>query len=96
MKSHQFVPFLSGISAIDSTFSRDGRWVAYTSYPDHTLWRSRDYGIERMQLTYPPIEVGFPFISPVGTTSCTSPITAHQVIVNTLCQAADSGWTFPV
>ena len=60
MKSHQFVPFLSGISATDPTFSRDGKWVAYASYPDHTLWRSRSDGSERMQLTYPPMDVNFP------------------------------------
>jgi len=66
-KSHQFVPFLSGISAIDPTFSRDGQWVTYTSYPDHTLWRSRSDGSERVQLTYPPMEVTFPSISPDGT-----------------------------
>ena len=64
---HQFVPFLSGISAFDPNFSRDGQWVAYTSYPDHNLWRSRSDGTERKQLTYPPMEVGFPFISPDGT-----------------------------
>ncbi len=67
MRSHQFVPFLSGISAISPSFSRDGKWVAYSSYPDHTLWRSRSDGTERMQLTYPPMEVGHPFISPDGT-----------------------------
>ena len=67
MKSHQFEPFLSGISATDPTFSRDGKWVAYVSYPDHNLWRSRSDGSERMQLTYPPMQVGFPFISPDGT-----------------------------
>ena len=67
MKLHQFLPFLSGISAIDPTFSRDGKWVAYTSYPDHTLWRSHSDGTERMQLTYPPVEVEYPFISPDGT-----------------------------
>ncbi len=44
MKSHQFEPFLSGISATDPTFSRDGKWVAYVSYPDHNLWRSRSDG----------------------------------------------------
>ena len=66
MKSGQFLPFLSGISAIDPTFSRDGQWVAYTSYPDHTLWRSRIDGTDRLQLTYPPMEVGYPFISPDG------------------------------
>jgi Tol biopolymer transport system component len=67
MQSHQFVPFLSGISAFDPKFSRDGQWVAYTSYPDHTLWRSRSDGGERMQLTYPPMEVGLFSISLDGT-----------------------------
>ncbi len=67
MQSHQFVPFLSGISAVDPSFSSDGKWVAYTSYPDHTLWRSRSDGTERMQLTYPPMGVAYPFISPDGT-----------------------------
>jgi DNA-binding winged helix-turn-helix (wHTH) protein/Tol biopolymer transport system component len=67
MKSHQFVPFLSGISATDPTFSRDGKWVAYVSYPDDTLWRSRSDGTERIQLTYPPMDVKFPMISPDGT-----------------------------
>ena len=67
MQSHQYVPLLSGISAFDPNFSRDGQWVAYTSYPDHTLWRSRSDGTERRQLTYPPMEVGNPFISPDGT-----------------------------
>ena len=67
LKSRQFLPFLSGISATDPTFSRDGKWVAYISYPDHTLWRSRSDGTERMQLTYPPMEVAYPFISSDGT-----------------------------
>ncbi len=67
MQSHQFVPFLSGISAVDANFSGDGKWVVYTSYPDHTLSRSRSDGTERMQLTYPPMVVAYPFISPDGT-----------------------------
>jgi eukaryotic-like serine/threonine-protein kinase len=65
-QSHEFVPYLSGISATDPTFSSDGKWVAYTSYPDHTLWRSRSDGTERMQLTYPPMRAIFPYISPDG------------------------------
>jgi serine/threonine protein kinase/Tol biopolymer transport system component len=67
VKLHQFLPFLSGISATDPTFSRDGKWVAYASYPEHTLWRSRGDGTERMQLTFPPMDVRFPVISPDGT-----------------------------
>ena len=65
-RTRQFVPFLGGISAIDPTFSRDGQWVAYTSYSDHTLWRSRTDGTDRLQLTYPPMAVSMPFISPDG------------------------------
>ncbi len=67
LKLHQFLPFLGEISAIDPTFSRDGKWVAYASYPDQVLWRSRSDGTERMQLTYPPMRVATPCISPDGT-----------------------------
>lgn len=66
IKSQQFVPFLSGISATDPTFSADGKWVAYASYPDQTLWRSRSDGSERRQLTFAPLKVNSPNISPDG------------------------------
>jgi len=66
VNSNQFVPILSGISAFNPTFSSDGKWVAYTSYPDHTLWRSRTDGTDRLQLTDPPARVSFSFISPDG------------------------------
>jgi len=66
VNSKQFVPILSGVSAFNPTFSRDGEWVAYTSYPDHALWRSRSDGSDRLQLTYAPTTVGYPFISPDG------------------------------
>jgi hypothetical protein len=32
--SHQFSPFLSGISAIHLSFSKDAQWVEYASYPE--------------------------------------------------------------
>jgi serine/threonine protein kinase/Tol biopolymer transport system component len=67
MESHQLLPLLSGISATDATYSKDGKWVAFSTYPDHALWRSRSDGSERMQLTFPPMEVWEPFISPDGT-----------------------------
>jgi len=66
-KSHEFAPYLGGISALDPTFSSDGKWVAYLSYPEHTLWRSRADGSDRLQLTYPPQAVAAPRISPDGT-----------------------------
>jgi DNA-binding winged helix-turn-helix (wHTH) protein len=65
--SQQFVPYLSGISAMDATVSRDGIWVTYMSYPNRNLWRSRLDGSERLQLTYPPVAVMYPRISPDGT-----------------------------
>jgi Tol biopolymer transport system component len=62
----QFVPFLAGISATDVAFSRDGKWVTYTTIPDLTLWRSRVDGSERLQLTYPPAAATLPTWSPDG------------------------------
>lgn len=64
--SRQFQPFLGGISAEFVTFSRDGQWAAYVSYPEGTLWRSRVDGSERMQLTYPSGQIILPRWSPDG------------------------------
>jgi len=65
-QSGRFVTYLSGISAEGVTFSRDGQWVAYASFPDETLWRSRADGSERQQLTFPPMRVSSPHWSPDG------------------------------
>ena len=65
--SHRFMPYLSGISAIAVSFSRDGKWVAYAAYPEGTLWRSKIDGSERLQLTLPPLFVLLPRWSPDGT-----------------------------
>jgi len=65
--SHEFLPFLSGISAISVNFSPDGRCVAYAAYPEGTLWRSKVDGSNRMQLTFPPMWVLQPRWSPDGT-----------------------------
>jgi eukaryotic-like serine/threonine-protein kinase len=62
--SKQFVPVLDGISATDLIYSPDGKWLIYLSYPNHDLWRSRADGSERLQLTYPPMVVFWPHISP--------------------------------
>jgi eukaryotic-like serine/threonine-protein kinase len=66
-KLHDFVPYLGGISALSITFSRDGKWAAYLSYPDHTLWRTRADGSERLQLTFAPQVAIEARISPDGT-----------------------------
>jgi Tol biopolymer transport system component len=65
-KSQQFLPYLSGMSAIQLGFSKDEQWVAYASYPDETLWRSKVDGTERLQLTSPPMAVLQPQWSPDG------------------------------
>jgi len=66
-RSEQFVPYLSGISAIRLAFSKDGQWVAYSSFPDGTLWRSRVDGTERLQLSPPSmVRAGAPQWSPDG------------------------------
>ena len=62
----EFVPYLSGISAEGLSFSRDGQWAAYVSYPDGVLWRSRVDGSEKIQLTVPPMRTGAPRWSPDG------------------------------
>ena len=65
-KSAEFIPSLSGISADSVSFSRDGQWVAYVSFPEGTLWRSKSDGSQRIQLTYPPLSVRLPSWSPDG------------------------------
>jgi len=65
-QAHTYVPFAGGISALDPTFSHDGKWMAYLSYPDHTLWRSRSDGSDRLQLTYLPQIAIWARISPDG------------------------------
>ncbi len=65
-KSHDFVPYLSGISAEGVDFSRDGHWVAYVAFPGGTLWRSKLDGTERLQLSFPPMQAGLPSWSPDG------------------------------
>jgi len=66
IKSTQFVSFLSGISADSVSFSRDGQWVTYVSFPEGTLWRSKSDGSQRIQLTYPPLSVRLASWSPDG------------------------------
>jgi eukaryotic-like serine/threonine-protein kinase len=65
-KTGQFLPFLSGISAEFVTFSKDGQSVAYVTYPEGALWRSKVDGSERVQLSYPPLNPILPRWSPDG------------------------------
>jgi DNA-binding winged helix-turn-helix (wHTH) protein/Tol biopolymer transport system component len=65
-KSGQFQPFLGGISAHFVSFSKDGRFVAYVSYPEGVLWRANRDGTNPVQLTDPPINALMPRWSPDG------------------------------
>jgi len=66
LQTRRFDPFLAGLSAGPVDFSFDGKWVAYVSYPDMTLWRSRVDGSDKMQLTFPPMRAYEPRWSPDG------------------------------
>ena len=65
-KSASWVPYLSGISATQVDLSRDGKWVAYITYPDGVLWRSRVDGSDRLKLTTDTTPVASPSWSPDG------------------------------
>ena len=87
-KTSQFVPFLGGISANSVTFSQDGQWVAYVSYPDGEIWRSKADGTEKLQLTQAPLLADAPSISSDGKTilflsqEAGSLIKVHTVSIN--------------
>jgi Tol biopolymer transport system component/DNA-binding winged helix-turn-helix (wHTH) protein len=65
-KTGQFDIYLSGLSADHVEFSRDGQWIAYSTYPEGLIWRSRADGTERRQLSEPSITAWFPRWSPDG------------------------------
>ena len=65
-KIGQFVPLLSGLSAEMTSFSKDGQWIAYVTYPEGALWRSKLDGSERLRLTDPTVHVLNPHWSPDG------------------------------
>ncbi len=65
-RTGQFQPFLAGISAQFVSFSKDGQYVAYVSYPAGVLWRANRDGTNPVQLTDPPINAMLPRWSPDG------------------------------
>jgi len=66
VQSRRFDSYLPGLSAGPVDFSLDRKWMAYVSYPDMTLWRSRVDGSDKMQLTFPPVRAYEPRWSPDG------------------------------
>jgi Tol biopolymer transport system component len=66
LETQQTAPYLSGLSAEHLDFSRDGQWVAYVTYPEGNLWRSKLDGSQRLQLSFPPMRSYLPHWSPDG------------------------------
>jgi Tol biopolymer transport system component/DNA-binding winged helix-turn-helix (wHTH) protein len=64
--TQQLVRYLQGSSDEYLDFSRDGEWVAYVTYPEGNLWRSKVDGEERRQLSFSPMQVVWPRWSPDG------------------------------
>ena len=66
--SDRWLPYLEGTAIATAVWSRDGKWLAYTKLPDHTLWRCRMPGcVDAVPLTQPPLRVTMPRWSPDGT-----------------------------
>ena len=80
-RSGQFVPLLGEVSADFATFSPDGQWIAYVTYPDGALWRSKPDRSERLQLTQaaPDSFAALPRWSPDGTQILYSAAAAGQL-----------------
>jgi len=64
--SRRFVPYLGGPSVSSVDFSPDRQWVAWTTWPEGTLWRGRVDGSERLQLVPDGLWAGLPRWSPDG------------------------------
>ena len=65
-KTRQFQPFLGGISAQGLSYSKDGKSIAYVSYPEGILWKANSDGSNPVQLTDPPLQAFMPRWSPDG------------------------------
>jgi eukaryotic-like serine/threonine-protein kinase len=65
-KIRSLSPFLGGISASGLNFSKDGKHLAFMSYPDYVLRYGNSDGSGLRQLTFPPLQAGAPRISPDG------------------------------
>jgi Tol biopolymer transport system component len=64
----EFISILPSISARTLAYSRDKKWIAYTSLADNNLWRCRAEGTQCLQLTQDFKDTIMPRWSPDGQT----------------------------
>jgi len=63
-QSKQLQPYLKGFSAEFLSFSPNGKWLAYVTFPDGILWRADRDGSNPVQLTEAPLDPLNPQWSP--------------------------------
>ena len=90
-RSGQMQPFLGGISAYSVWFSRDGKSVAYVSYPDGILWKANADGSDPMQLTDGSMIPRVVTMSPDGTQILFEAPAPHTSIVRAWIVSAEGG-----
>ena len=68
IKTKRLARYMPEIPLAGASYSRDGKWIAYTVGPDpeSTIWRSRADGSERRQLTFPALHAHRPTWSADG------------------------------
>jgi Tol biopolymer transport system component/DNA-binding winged helix-turn-helix (wHTH) protein len=57
----------NSLPASELDYSRDGKWIAFTHLPDHTIWKCRADGSAQTRLTDSDVEAHEPHWSPDGT-----------------------------
>jgi Tol biopolymer transport system component len=62
----EFEHIRPGLSADVLSYTPDGEWMAYVTYPEGELWRSRADASEALKLTTRPMLVWLPRYSPDG------------------------------
>jgi len=77
-RSSSFQPFMGGASRDNVAFSRDGRSMAYVSYPDDVLWKAGADGSNPVQLSSGSSQVTAPRWSPDGSQIVYSAVPADR------------------
>ncbi len=65
-RSKGFESYLGAIPACELDYSKQGDWVAYSTYPERSLWKAHVDGTSAVQLTLPPLQAMEPHWSPEG------------------------------